>query len=88
MAGMPMEAAEPIQFAAGDLFVMITDGFLEWCGPKDDQYGSDRLVEVLRRHHREPCDQLIQLIYRDVLDYCQGTPQADDLTAIVIKRTS
>ncbi len=82
-----IEAAEPVQLAVGDIFVMITDGFLEWCGRDDTQYGEERLVALLRQHHAMPAEQLIQAIYRDVLDFCGGTPQLDDLTAILIKRT-
>ena len=88
MKDMEMDAAEPIVLAPGDLFVMITDGFLEWACPDGTQYGCERLVDLLRRHRELPCAELIQAIYRDVLAFCQGTPQMDDLTVALVKRNT
>lgn len=86
MPDMLMDLADPIRLAPGDIFLLLTDGFLEWQRPDGQQYGRDRLVEVLRRHRSQPTAQLIQTIYQDVLRFSGSTPQADDLTAIAIKR--
>ena len=78
--------AEPIVMAAGDLFVVITDGFLEWTDPTEDQYGEQRLIELIRNNWRLPCDQLIRAIYEAVIAFSRGTPQLDDLTVSIIRR--
>ncbi|MCL2330168.1 MAG: SpoIIE family protein phosphatase [Phycisphaerae bacterium] len=85
---LEMDAIEPVFMAPGDLFVMITDGFLEWMNPADERYGRDRLIKLLQQHRDrdESCTELIQRLYQDVLAFSQGTPQKDDLTVVVIKR--
>lgn len=86
MPGMEMDAAEPIVFDPGDLFVLLTDGFIEWANPAGELYGQQRLCATLARHRSQSCPELIQTIYRDVLQFAAGTPQSDDLTAVLIKR--
>lgn len=86
MPGEVIEPAEPLQLAVGDVFVMITDGFLEWSRPNGEQYGQDRLVRLLETHHATPMAELIQMIYRDVCAFSGGTPQLDDLTAVLVRR--
>jgi len=86
MPDAPIELAEPIELAPGDVFILLTDGFVEWPRPSGELYGDERLVEVIRRHRGQPCADLIQTIYRDVLRFAENTPQLDDLTAILIKR--
>ena len=65
---------------------MITDGFLEWTNPDGMQYSDKRLVGLLRNHCDTPCNDLIQILYRDVLNFAGGTGQSDDLTVVVIRR--
>lgn len=88
MPNMEIEPADPVRFAPDDIFVMITDGFLEWADPDGKQYNHERLVELLRRHRDQPCAELIQTIYHDVLNFAHGTPQLDDLTVVLIRRTA
>ena len=82
-----MELADPIELAPGDIFILLTDGFLEWARPDGQQYGQERLVELVRTHRDQSCPDLIQTIYQDVLRFADGSSQLDDLTAILIKRT-
>ncbi len=84
---LPVEPAEPIHFRHGDIFVLLTDGFMEWTDPDGTLFGEERLCDLIRRHHRAGSAELIDTLYREVLAFGRGTPQLDDLTAIVIKRT-
>jgi len=76
---------ERIDLTAGDTFLLLTDGFVEWARPDGKQYGQDRLVKMIQSHRDVPCAELIQGVYQDVLQFTQGTLQADDLTAVVIR---
>ena len=73
-------------FEPGDLLLFATDGFVEWPGPDRDRFGDERFCEVVRRHYRLPAAELIQQIHRACQEFARGTPQQDDLTAVVIKR--
>ena len=75
-------------FAPGDMLVVLTDGFFEWARPDGELFGMDRVVEHLRAHQTAPPADLITSLHAAVLDFAQGTPQADDLTAIAIRRSA
>ncbi len=75
-----------IELAPGDIFAAITDGVFEAKSPADEQYGSDRLAEVLGRCAGEPAGQIIKEILRAVDGYMAGEPQGDDITMLLIKR--
>jgi serine phosphatase RsbU (regulator of sigma subunit) len=80
------EPSQVLSFAVGDLLVLSTDGFFEWANASDDLFGSERLEDSVRTNRDKPAAEIISTLYQDVLRFAGGTPQKDDLTAIVIKR--
>lgn len=70
----------------GDLLVLATDGFFEWANSKNELFGAQRFGEVMRRSKDKAARDLISDLHHAVIDFSQGTPQQDDLTAVVIKR--
>lgn len=80
------ETVPQIHLEKGDFFILITDGFFEWAKPDGEQFGMDRMYEVVRAYRDKPCTQIIQALHDAVVSFGQDTPQADDLTAIIIKK--
>jgi serine phosphatase RsbU (regulator of sigma subunit) len=76
-----------LQFAAGDLLVLATDGFFEWANNSEELFGSERLENSVRGARDKSAAEIISILYKDVIDFAGGTSQKDDLTAIVIKRS-
>ncbi len=72
----------------GDVFLLVTDGFFEWANPEGEQFGTERLEAALSRFGRGPADELINGLLGELEDFVRGTPQPDDLTAVVIRRTA
>jgi len=72
----------------GDMVILITDGFFEWENNNSEQFGTDRLAEVVRRFCNHEPEVIIAELYNAVLKFAEGTPQKDDLTAVLIKHTS
>jgi serine phosphatase RsbU (regulator of sigma subunit) len=73
----------------GDALVMLTDGFFEWSRPGDqEQFGIERLTAALRTTARADAATILRKLDETVRHFCDGTPQSDDMTAIVIKRTA
>jgi serine phosphatase RsbU (regulator of sigma subunit) len=69
------------------MVLLITDGFAEWEDKSGEQFGVDRLADlVVRFSDREP-EIIIAEAYDAVLKFTDGTPQGDDLTAVLIKRS-
>jgi sigma-B regulation protein RsbU (phosphoserine phosphatase) len=77
-----------LQLEVGDVLFMVTDGFFEWMDNSDRIYGLDRLAESLAASVSRPAADIISAAYAGVLAFANGTPQQDDLTAVVIKRVS
>ena len=75
-----------LPLAAGDMLVLLTDGFYEWQRADGSSMAMERFHEALRQHRETPAAELIQTIRTMVEDFAGGTPQADDLTAVVVKR--
>ena len=80
-------AARIIPMAPGDSLVLVTDGFFECANTAGDRLGMDRLGEAIASHHALGAGDLIRRLYDGVLEFSQGRPQADDITAVVIKRS-
>ena len=75
-----------ISLAPGDVFLLLTDGFFEWTNRGGEPFGVERIREFLATHHDLPAQGLVDSLRQAVVDFSGGTPQAYDLTAIVIKR--
>lgn len=74
-----------IPFSSGDIFVFYTDGITEARNPKEDMYGSDRLLFVARQNRKLGAQDLLHAIERDVRKFEPKQNQHDDMTVIVIK---
>jgi serine phosphatase RsbU (regulator of sigma subunit) len=86
LAGVPIDLPLQIDVAPGDILLLVTDGFFEWVNAQDEQFGVERMEEVIRAHCHRPAEELISTLYGAVLKFAAGTQQLDDLTAVVVKR--
>ena len=77
---------QSIEMKPGDTLVLITDGFFEWNNPAGEEYGLDRIRAVLREVRDTPSREIIGRLRASVEAFAAGTPQEDDLTAVVVKR--
>ena len=73
-------------FETGDFAVILTDGFFEAANLAGEDYGMDRVTDLLRIGRDTPPDVMIEMLYAGVCEFAAGQPQADDLTAIVIRK--
>jgi len=83
-----MSSASPatLTMQPGDMLLLITDGFFEWENPAQEEFGTRRLGDVLRSFCDRQPEAIIAELYDSVVKFSQGTPQKDDLTAVLIKR--
>jgi sigma-B regulation protein RsbU (phosphoserine phosphatase) len=69
----------------GQILVLYTDGATEASNPADEEYGRERLAQVVRAERHRSARSLIDAIYADVLHFTEGRGADDDITLIVIK---
>jgi sigma-B regulation protein RsbU (phosphoserine phosphatase) len=77
--------AENLNFEQGDILVLVTDGFLEWTNADDEDFGEDRLKEVVRANRDKSSATIISELHTAVLKFAGSMPQLDDLTALIVK---
>ena len=88
IAGVSYEKALVRQLAPNDMIVLVTDGFYEWENRSGQEFGLNRLESVILQSHNCSADEVISRLRFAVEDFCGGTEQKDDLTAVVLKRKS
>mgnify|MGYP002624115135 CR=1 FL=1 len=82
------ESSREITFGPGDMLVLMTDGFFEATNPDGEQFGVQAVEHFIRKHHELPLEDFIEQLYLQVKAHVAGEPQGDDLTALVIKRST
>ncbi|EKF85141.1 SpoIIE family protein phosphatase [Methanobacterium formicicum] len=85
MKGLKM-AEKTIDLCPGDLLVLYTDGVTEAINQQEDQFGEERLIKIIMDNNDLSSDDLKNLIIDQVYDFASGTPQADDITLMVLRR--
>ncbi|MGF1635946.1 MAG: SpoIIE family protein phosphatase [Cyclobacteriaceae bacterium] len=62
-----------------------TDGITETQNTHDDEYGTDRLIELVKLGLEKPLPEITQSIVNDVNDFRGGAPVKDDLTLLICR---
>ena len=75
------------RFAAGDVLTLFSDGVTEETSPTGEEFGEDRLTELILRDARGDAGALVNGINRAVTAWAAGAPAADDITVLVVRRT-
>jgi len=79
----PCSTAE-LQLRAGDLFAIYTDGVTEALNQHDEEFGEERLLDVMRRARDESPSDIVAAVFEDVRRF-SGDQQRDDVTLIVAR---
>jgi serine phosphatase RsbU (regulator of sigma subunit) len=74
-----------VNLRAGDVLVVFTDGVTEALNPREEEFGEERLRELLRRVAHLPVDEMSSRISQELRDWIDDAAQYDDLTFIVMK---
>lgn len=76
------------QLNKGDALVIFSDGVTEATNSAGDEYGEERLAALLKNNISLSAARLASAITKDVDDFVAGAPTADDLTLVVVRKTS
>ena len=89
LANVPIVAPVCRKMRPGDLFAVISDGFFEYQNRAGEQFGDERIGAWLRAVHRSCVNQwTIESLRERIQDFAAGAPQEDDMTLILIRRTT
>jgi serine phosphatase RsbU (regulator of sigma subunit)/pSer/pThr/pTyr-binding forkhead associated (FHA) protein len=74
------------QLLPGDVMVIYSDGVSEAVNPTGEEFGPTRLYEVVARNLDASASGVRDRIESALTKFCQGTPAADDITLVIVKR--
>jgi sigma-B regulation protein RsbU (phosphoserine phosphatase) len=76
---------ETLPFNSGDRLLIYTDGVTEAEDPTEEQFGEDRLEELLKREAHAGSQALIDHVVADVLAFQKDAPVMDDITVVSLR---
>ena len=74
-----------VSLRPGDLVVICSDGVTEARNAAGDEFGRDRLVAAMSGCHGGKPDAVLEQLLEAVRTFSAGEPQADDITALVLR---
>ena len=93
--GMPLGLVEPglpyesrtRTVAPGDCVVLYSDGVTDAQNLQDEEFGEDRLKDVVRASADRPAAEIVAGVFTAIDAFAGNAPQFDDITLCIIKRT-
>ena len=90
--GLPIGLFEGVSYdtgtltlAPGDLLALFTDGVTEAFAPDGEEFGADRLAELLRAYLDRPLDAVLQAVLDALLDWSGPVDPHDDVTLVLAR---
>jgi len=74
-----------IDLQSGDVLIVFTDGVTEALNPKDEEFGEERLKDLLRQLVHLPVQEISARLSEELKTWINDAAQLDDLTFIVMK---
>ena len=74
-----------VDLHTGDVLIAFTDGVTEALNTAEEEFGEERLKELIRRVAHLPIQEMTAVISQELRNWIGEAPQHDDLTFIVMK---
>jgi sigma-B regulation protein RsbU (phosphoserine phosphatase) len=71
-----------------DVFVLYTDGVTEARNIKKEEFGEEKLKEIVTQNKHLSAKEITERLYQDILTFRGRAPQHDDITIITLKGAS
>lgn len=75
-----------IKLEQNDVILFYTDGVTEAMDLSGEEFGDDRLTDILKKFKEESSENILAEINHALVEFAKDTPQYDDITAIVLKK--
>ena len=77
--------ARAVTLRQGDILSFYTDGITEASNPQGEQFGRERLAQVVRQNTGLPAQDLLRVLRQALDDFSGGRPLEDDATLVVCR---
>lgn len=89
LAAMPLTTLRPavtLEMQPGDVLVLLSDGIYEYASAGGEEFGEERVREVVAAHHAGTAEALCGALLAAVKAFAKGAPQEDDMTLVLVRR--
>jgi sigma-B regulation protein RsbU (phosphoserine phosphatase) len=76
---------ETVPMVPGQRLVIYTDGVTEAADKSDEQFGEERLVELIKKWNAAQSKAFIDQVVNEVLAFQKDLPVADDITLVCLR---
>lgn len=76
---------ESIGFSEGDSLLLYTDGITEVYNTRDEEFGQERLAQLVQQHADRPVQDLLQAVRQAVSAFGGNRPLMDDVTMVALR---
>jgi len=76
---------EKVKLKKDDMLVIYTDGVTEAMNENRDQYGEERLIQLIKASGKLSPQEFIDRLSEHIKDFTGDQPQNDDITVVAIK---
>ncbi len=76
------------ELSNGDVYVFCSDGISETFDAAGEEFGSSRIIDVVRTERDKPAKDIVAAIFGAMQAFRGGAPQTDDQTVVVVKVTA
>jgi sigma-B regulation protein RsbU (phosphoserine phosphatase) len=77
---------ESVVLIEGDTFLLYSDGITEAMNEKEEEFGEEQLLDVVKSNLNLDAERLIEEVKQNIDNHSGEYPQFDDITLLVIKR--
>jgi sigma-B regulation protein RsbU (phosphoserine phosphatase) len=75
-----------ITIEPGDVLILYTDGVTEPINEEAEEFGEERLLQLIGSHCSKCSHEILEHIHTTVLEFVGDQPQFDDYTLVCVKR--
>jgi len=76
-----------VELEPGDFIFLYTDGITEALDSEGNEFGLERMIAAVRSSAKEKAQAIVNRMIDELRNFVGSTPQNDDITLIVIRKT-
>jgi sigma-B regulation protein RsbU (phosphoserine phosphatase) len=74
-----------LQLKSGEIIVIYSDGITEAENEQEEQFGEERIKQILKQYKHSPAQEIVERICESVDEFSSSIEQVDDITLVVLK---
>jgi serine phosphatase RsbU (regulator of sigma subunit) len=78
--------SRPFRLDQRDILVVISDGVTDAQSPREEMFGEQRLLQVIRQEAPSGSQAIEKRLLKAIGEFTQGTAQNDDITFVVVEK--